>query len=199
MSTAEHDHRTGPDPSDGMIRAAGLRLEKTRMSLERAEKAIARSYQAIERSRELLVGTLGVYPSGAGMPAPAPQTIIIRASTPFVSQPVLDRADEEFRRAELEYGRALLGLSRVWDKLEASLTDDLFREEEAAKAIYDRSVARLREREAQWFALQEALAAEQEAMLLGPPPRTGEPMDELMEQHPCCRGLPISRPVLSSR
>ena len=171
MSTAERDHRTGPDPSDGIIRAAGLRLEKTRMSLARAEKAIAKSYQAIEQSRALLASSVGVYPPAAGMPRPAPQAIILSSSTQFVSQPVLDRADEEIRRAELEYGRALLGLSRVWNKMGASLTDDLFREEKAAKAIYDRAAAVLREHEARWFALQEALAAEQEAMRLGPPPR----------------------------
>ncbi|KLK89616.1 hypothetical protein AA309_30420 [Microvirga vignae] len=51
MSTAERDHRTRPDPSDGTILAVHLCLEKTRMSLERTEKAIAKSYQAIEQSR----------------------------------------------------------------------------------------------------------------------------------------------------
>ena len=71
----------------------------------------------------------------------------------------------------MEDGRAFLGLSRIWNKTEASLTDDLFREE-AAKAFYDCAAAVLREHETRWFALQEALAAEQEAMLLGPPPRT---------------------------
>ena len=125
--------------------------------------------QVIGQSRALLAGSVGVYSPRARMPSPAPQSIIISSPTPFVSQPVLVRADEELRRAELEDGRTFLGLSRVWNKTEASLTDDLFHEE-AAKVFYDRAVTILREREARWFALQEALAAE--AMLLGPLPRT---------------------------
>lgn len=99
----------------------------------------------------------------------APQAVTIASTTPLVSQLALDRADEELWHAELEYGRALLGLSRVWDKLEASLTDDLLREEEMAKAMYDRAAAHLRALKARWFALQDALLAEQEAMPRGSP------------------------------
>ena len=171
MSTADIDHRTRPDNANGRIRAARLRLEQTRMSLERAEKVIADSHRVIEQSRALLVGSVSAHLRRAGVPAPAPQPIITRSSTPFVSQPALDRADEELCHAELEYGRALLGLSRVWDKLGSSLTDDILREEQVATATYDRAAARLRELDARWFALQEALASEQEAMRLGSPSR----------------------------
>jgi hypothetical protein len=102
MNTTERDHRK-PDASDDMIRVVHLCLEKARMSFERAAKAIAKSWQAIEQSRALLASSVNVYPPEAGMPSPAPQAIIITSSTAFVSQPVLDRADEEVRRAELEY------------------------------------------------------------------------------------------------
>jgi hypothetical protein len=98
-----------------------------------------------------------------------PHAIAVSSSTRFVSQPVLDRADDELRHAELENGRAILGLNCIRDKLEASLTHDLLRQGEAVKATDDRAAARLREREGRWLALQEALAAKQEAMLLGPP------------------------------
>jgi hypothetical protein len=101
-------------------------------------------------------------------PGPVPHAIAVSSSTRFVSQPVLDRADDELRHAELENGRAIPGLNCIRDKLEASLTHDLLREGEAVKATDDRA-ARLREREGRWLALQEALAAKQEAMLLGPP------------------------------
>ena len=54
-------------------------------------------------------------------------------------------------------------------------------------AIYDRAAARLREHDARWVALQEALAAEQEAVRVGPPSRAVE----LMGQRSCLDGASV--------
>jgi hypothetical protein len=79
----------------------------------RAKKAIADSLRAIGQSREPLVGSITVHPTRVRMPTHAPQAITIGSSISFVSRLALDRADEELRHAELEYGRALLGLGCV--------------------------------------------------------------------------------------
>jgi hypothetical protein len=148
-----------------------LRVCATQLSLERAETAIKNTERLIEESRKLLARPAYPFPSRAVIPSPGPYDIAVDYATPLVSGAGLNEAVEELRRAELEYGKAILALSNIWERLEVSLTDDLFREELTAKVTYDRAAARWRELQVRWFALQATAVSEEAAILSGPPPR----------------------------
>ena len=148
-----------------------LRVRTTQSLLERTERTIQKTERLIEESRKLLARPAGPFPSRAAIPSFDRRGIAVGSSTPLVSRAVLNELDEALRCAELEYGKALLALSSIWERLEVSLTDELFREERAAKAAYDRAAARRRELEVRWLALRAAAASEEAAIIAGPPPR----------------------------
>ena len=148
-----------------------LRIRATQLSLERTGRTIQKTERLIEESRKLLARPAGSFPSRAAIPDPDRRGIAVGSATPLVSGAVLNGVDEDLRCAELEYGKALLALGSIWERLEVSLTDELFREERAAKAAYDRAAARRRELEVRWLALQAAAASEGAAVRAGPPSR----------------------------
>ncbi|WP_046869208.1 hypothetical protein, partial [Microvirga massiliensis] len=148
-----------------------LRIRATQSLLERTGRTIQQTERLIEESRKLLARPAGPFPSRAAIPGPARRGIAVGSSTPLVSRAVLNGVAEALRCAELEYGEALLALSSIWERLEVSLTDALFREERAAKAAYDRAAARRRELEVRWLALRVAAASEEAAIRAGPAPR----------------------------